>query len=178
MDKSGFESAVEHLKTELSKLRTGRANPSLLEDVKVDYYGQAMTIRQLAGVSIPEPRQLLVQPWDKNALQPIEQAIRKSDLGLNPTNEGDKIRIVLPDLTAERREELSRVAKRIAEEARVKIRNIREEIWNETQEKEGRGELTEDDKFRLKEELQKTVDGYNERIKELMEQKEEEIKSI
>lgn len=173
-----FEQAIGHLKDELSKLRTGRASPALVEGVKVDYYGQPMEVRQLASISVPEARQLLIQPWDKNALSPIEKAIRESELNLNPTNEGDKIRIKLPELTAERREELARLAHKIGEEARVRVRQIREELWREVQEQERSGQITEDEKFELKDKLQKTVDEYNDQIKELVEKKEEEIKTI
>jgi ribosome recycling factor len=178
IEKSEFEPAVEHLKGELAKIRTGRANPGLVEDIPVDFYGQKTPLKQLANVSVPEARQLLVLPWDKNALAPIEKAIRDSDLGLTPNNEGDKVRIIFPDLTSERREELAKLAKRSGEEARVKIRNLREEIWREVQRKTESGELTEDDKFRLKEKLQEIVDEFNKTIQEVVEKKEEDIKTI
>ena len=173
-----FDAAVEHLKMEYAKLRTNRANPALVEGVKVDFYGKMMQIKELGSVSVPEATQLLIQPWDKNALQPIEDAIRKSDLGLNPTNEGDKLRITLPELTQERREELAKLAGKIAEEARVRVRNLREGIWKDVQKQEDIGEITEDDKFQKKEELQKMVDGYNGNIKDIQEAKEQEIKNV
>lgn len=176
--KEDFESIIEYLKSEYTKIRTGRAVPTLIEDVKVDYYGQEMVIKQLGTISVPEARQLLIQPWDKNALQPVEEAIRNSDLGLSPTNEGDKLRITLPELTQERREELAKLVGKIAEEARVRIRNIREDTWKEIQKEEESGEITEDDKFKQKDELQKFVDDYNKQIKKIQDTKEQEIRTV
>lgn len=173
LNKDQFEPAIVHLQGELHKLRTGRANPSLLEDVKVDYYGTPTPVKNLGTVSVPEARQLLVQPWDKNALQPMEKAIRDSGLGLNPTNEGDKLRITLPQLTTERRAELCKLVGKMAEEARVKVRNIREEIMREVKKLDN-----EDEKFRKQDELQKLVDDCNKQIKDLAEAKEKEIMTI
>ena len=176
--KQDFDQVIEHFKLELAKLRTGRANPVILEDVKVDYYGASMPLRQLASISVPEPRQLLVQPWDKNALIPLEQAIRNAGLGLGPVNEGDKLRISLPELTEERRKELVKLAGKIAEESRVRVRAIREEIWRDIQKKETVGDISEDEKFKLKEKLQEVIDEYNKKIKDLADKKEQEIMTI
>lgn len=173
LDKSNFENILAQLGNELSKLRTGRANPSLLEDLKVDYYGTAMPVKQLASVSVPEPRQLLVQPWDKNALQPMEKAIRDAGLGFNPTNEGDKLRITLPELNQERRLELGKLIRKIAEDARVKVRNSREEIMRGIKILEN-----EDERFRQQEQMQKLVDEYNQKIKTLAEAKEKEMMTV
>lgn len=173
-----FDFITNYLQDELAKLRTGRANPALVEDLKADYYGTPTPFKQLGSIHVPEPRQLLIQPWDKNALLPIEKAVRESNLGLSPVNEGDKIRITLPELTEERRKELVKVANKIAEEARVQIRNTREEIWKEIKAGLERNEITEDDKFRFQEELQKMVDEQNRNIKELLEVKEKEILKI
>src|SRR3989344_9179385 len=101
--KEKFTGVINHFQEELAKLRTGRANPSMIEDIKADYYGTPTPVKQMANISVPEPRQLVVQPWDKNALAPMEKAIREGDLGFNPTNEGDKLRIKIPELTEERR---------------------------------------------------------------------------
>ena len=173
-----FNEVIDHLKTELAKLRTGRANPAMIEDVKVDYYGQPMPVKGIGSISVPEPRQLVIQPWDKNALQPIEKAIRDAGLGLNPTNEGDKLRITVPELTEERRKELTKVAGKIAEGSRVRVRNIREEILKQAKADEDSGKISEDEMSRTKEGLQKTVDDYNQKIKTLAETKEKEIMTI
>jgi len=173
-----LEKVIEHLQTELSKLRTGRANAALVEDIKVDYYGTNVPVKQIASISIPEPRQLVITPWDKNAVQPTEKAIRDANLGFNPVNEGDKIRITLPELTQERRQDLVKVANRMAEEARVRVRNIREEIVKEIKKQEEAGEISEDDRFREQEKLQAAVDEYNGKIKEFAERKEKEIMTI
>lgn len=175
---SAFDSAIEYLQIELGKLRTGRANPALIEDLKVDYYGTPAPVKQIASISVPEARQLVVQPWDKNALAPLEKGIRDAGLGLNPTNEGDKIRIKLPELTEERRRELAKLVGKIAEEARVKIRNIREEIWKDIKKQEDEGQITEDDKFRMKEKLDKEIEEYNKKIKDLVEKKGQEIMTV
>ena len=173
-----FNPAIEHLESELLKLRTGRANSSMIDEVKVDYYGTPTPIKGLATISVPEVRVILVQPWDKNALAPIEKAIRDAGLGLGPVNEGDKIRITLPALTEERRKELAKFAGKIAEEARVRLRSAREEIWKAVQQEEKDGKITEDEKFRLKEKLQEATDKYNEKIKAIHEAKEKEIMTI
>jgi len=118
--KPDFEKVLDQLMAELSKLRTGRANPAMIEDVRVDYYGTPTPVKQLANITVPEPRQLVVQTWDKNALAPAEKAIRDAGLGLNPTNEGDKLRITIPQLTEERRRELLKIVGKEAEEATEK----------------------------------------------------------
>src|SRR3989344_533084 len=153
-----FDQALERLAEELGKLRTGRANPSLIEDIKADYYGTPTPLKQMANISVPEARQLLLQPWDKNALQPIEKAIRDSGLGLNPTNEGDKLRITIPAPSEERRKELIKVAGKLAEEARIKVRSIRETIHKEVKKQEDGGQISGDDRKRLQNDLQKFVD--------------------
>lgn len=173
-----FDEIMEHLKIEMAKLRTGRANPAMVEDVKVDYYGQPMPVKGLGSISVPEPRQLLIQPWDKNALAPIEKAIRDAGIGLNPTNEGDKLRIAIPELTEERRKELTKVVGKIVEESRVRVRNIREEILKQAKADEDSGKISEDEMSRTKESLQKTIDEYNQKIKTLAETKEKEIMTI
>ncbi len=178
LNKGDLEKVIEHLRQELAKLRTSRANPAMIEDLKADYYGASTPLKQLGSISVPEPRQLLIQPWDKNALAPIEKAIRDSDLGFNPTNEGDKIRLAIPELTEERRRELTKVAGRIAEEARVKLRNIREEIFKDIKKQELGGKISEDERFRQQEKLQDLVDEYNHQIKDLAEAKEKEIMTI
>lgn len=173
-----FQEAINHLKTELGKLRTGRANPALVESLAVDHYGQKMQVNQLANLSVPEPRQILIQPWDKNAVASIEKAIRESDLGLNPTNEGDKLRITLPELTQERRQELAKVVNKMAEDCRIRIRNVREELAKKIKSDEKAGNITEDDRETMLKKLQEKIDDYNDQIKEMSEAKEKEVLTV
>ena len=176
--KAGFEKAVTHFEGELLKLRTGRAHPGLVEGLMVDYYGTQTPLKQMAGVTVPEARQILVSPWDKGALSKIEAAIRESDLGLNPMNDGVAIRITLPALTEERRKELVKVLNSKAEEAKIAVRSVREDIWKDIQEAEKGGAMGEDEKFRAKDELQKVVDTYNTELETLREKKETEIMTV
>jgi ribosome recycling factor len=176
--KESFENAVTHFVEEAAKLRTGRANPALVENILVDYYGVRTPLVQIASISIPEARQILIQPWDKGAMQPIETAIRDSDLGLNPGNDGQNIRIVLPALNEERRHDLVKSLGARAEEARIAIRTVREEVWKEIQDLEKEGAIGEDDKFQGKDDLQKVIDEYNAKIESLKEKKEQEILTV
>jgi len=173
-----FEAAIEHFKFESSKLRTGRANPSLVEDLLVDYYGTRTPLKQIASVNTPEARLIVIQPWDRGALVSIESAIRESDLNLNPTNDGVLIRIALPMLTEERRKDLVKVLNQKAEEARISIRSIREDAWKEIQEAEKEGLMSEDDKFKGKEKLQEVVDEFNKKVEEYRGKKEQEIMTV
>ena len=176
--KNDLEKSIEHLKNELGKIRTGRANPSLVEDLQVDYYGTKTPLKQIASINTPEPRQIVIQPWDRGALVPIESAIRESDLNLNPNNDGVLIRINIPMLTEERRKDMVKVLNQKSEEGRIAIRLIREEIWKEVQEAERKGEISEDDKFKSKDKLQEIVDEYNKKIEEVREKKETEIMTV
>ncbi len=173
-----FEKAVDHFAGEAAKLRTGRANPALVEGLMVDYYGTRTPLKQMASITVPEARQIAISPWDKGSLALIESAIRESDLGLNPVNDGQLLRITLPALTEERRRDLVKALNSRAEEGRIAIRTIREEIWKEIQEMEKEGMIGEDDKFSGKDELQKIVDEYNAKIESLREKKEEEILTV
>ncbi len=175
---SDFQKAVEHFESEAAKLRTGRANPGLVETLLVDYYGTKTPLKQIASINIPEARQILIQPWDKGSLVMIEAAIRESDLGLNPGNDGQNIRITLPSLTEERRKDLVKTLNHRAEEGRIAIRTIREEVWKEIQECERSGDISEDDKFQGKDELQKVVDEYNQKLETIRKKKEEEILTV
>lgn len=173
-----FEQALEHFADEAAKIRSGRANPALIEGVMVDYYGTRTPIRQIANVTIPEARQIFIQPWDKGAISSIESAIRESDLGLNPGNDGNVIRITLPQLTEERRREFVKSLNHRAEESRISVRAAREEIWKEIQDLEKSGDIGEDDKFAGKDELQVVVDEYNAKIESLREKKEQDILTV
>lgn len=160
----------------LSVVRGGRASPNLVEAIKVEYYGNPTSLKQLATISTPEPRLIVIHPWDPSALAEIEKAILKSDLGFNPTNDGKFIRISIPHLTNERREELVKIAARVAEEGRVSLRTARHEANDFLKEAEKKGEIPEDERFRLQEEIQKLTDKYNKEINEFLEDKEKEIR--
>lgn len=175
---TAFEQALEHFSIEASKIRTGRANPSLVESISVDYYGTRTPLSQIASISIPEARQILIQPWDKNAITLIEAAIRESDIGLNPGTDGQGIRLILPALTEDRRKELVKMLNTKAEEARISIRSTREDVWKALLDGEKQGLVTEDEKFSGKDELQKVVDEYNQKLEVLRKKKEEEILTV
>ncbi|MCA9364481.1 MAG: ribosome recycling factor [Candidatus Moranbacteria bacterium] len=173
-----FQEAVEHVIGEFGKLRTGRANASLVEDIRVDYYGSKTPLKQVATVSVPEPRQITIAPWSVDSLANIEAAIKLANLGVSASNDGKVIRLTLPQLTEERRKELVKVAGKKAEEAKISIRTIREDVWNKIQDYTKNGEIAEDDKFRAKEELQEVVDTFNKKVEQLRQKKEEEIMTI
>lgn len=173
-----MEKVIERTKREFSMVRTGRATPSLLEGIKADYYGTPTPINQMAKISVPESRQLVIQPWDKNAIKPIEKAILKSDLGLNPNVDGDVIRLVIPQLTEERRKELVRVVRNKAEEQRVAVRNIRRDANEDLKEMENNGDISEDNYHRGLENVQELTNSYIEKIDELLEEKEAEIMEV
>lgn len=176
--KAEFEGAVLHFGEEAAKIRTGRAHPGLVENLSVDYYGTRTPLRQIASISIPEARQILITPWDKGSLVLIEAAIRESDLGLNPGNDGVALRITLPTLTEETRKDFVKALNQRAEEARIVVRNVREDIWKDIQDLEKSGDISEDDKFSGKDELQKVVDEYNQKLETLRKKKEEEILTV
>lgn len=164
--------AIEALENNLSVLRTGRANPGILKKVLVDYYGSTMPIDQVASITTPDARTLVITPWDRGALNPIEKAIRDSDLGLNPNNKGDTIFISLPMLTEERRKDLVKNARNYAEEARVAVRNVRKHAMDEVKKIEGVGD---DDIKRGEAEIQKITDDFVARVDSTFHKKEQEI---
>lgn len=170
--------SIEALKSELVSIRTGKASPSLLDPVKVDAYGSMMPLSQVASISVPQPRMLVVQPWDKTLVQPILKAIQKADLGLNPSDDGDLIRVPIPSLTEERRNELVKRVKQIGEEARVAIRNIRRDVNEEMKRVQKDGHCGEDDLRRSIHEVQRTTDSHIETVDEILERKEKEILEI
>ena len=174
--KEKMEGALEVAKREFATLRTGRANPGLVERLQIDYYGTPTPLNQLANISTPEPRLLLIAPWDKSSVRDIEKAILKSDLGLTPTNDGQQIRIAIPPLTEERRREMVKLAKKIAEERRVAVRAARRDSNDEIKALEG--DLPEDDSHRLQDEMQKLTDKYIGQVDGLLERKEKEIMEI
>lgn len=176
--KGEMENSIEHFKEELNQLRTGRASTALVENILVDYYGAKSSMKQVASITIPEPRTIVISPWDKETLVNIESAIRESQLNLNPNNDGNVIRVNIPQLTEDRRKELVKVLNQKAEEARIAVRKHREEVWEEIQEMEKGGKIGEDDKFAGKDKLQEVVDGYNSVIEDIRKKKEEEIMTV
>lgn len=173
-----MEKTIQTLKRDLSTLRAGRATPSLLDKITVHYYGSDMPINQMANITVPEPRLLVIQPWDKSALGEIEKAIQKSDLGLTPSNDGNLIRIAIPALTEERRAELVKVVKKTGEEAKVAIRNIRRDANEDVKKLEKNGEVSEDDARRGQDEVQKLTDRFIREADEQVEAKEKEIMEV
>jgi ribosome recycling factor len=171
-----MEMATDHVATEFSTVRTGRANPQLLQRIHVDYYGSPTPLQQLASIAVPEPRLLVVNPFDRSTVSDIEKAIQQSDLGLNPTNDGSVIRIAFPPLTEERRKDLIKVVKHMAEEGRVAIRNIRRHL--KTDMEALHGEISDDDIRRGEDELQKLTDRFVVRIDHLLASKEDELLEI
>lgn len=176
--KERMDKAVTALSRELATIRAGRANASLLDKVSVDYYGAPTPINQLAGVSVPEARLLVIQPYDKTILGEIEKAILKSDLGLNPSNDGSIIRIAIPALTEERRKELVKLVKKEAEEAKIGIRNIRRDGNDDLKKLEKNGEITEDELRGYTEDIQKVTDAHIQKIDEVAKEKEKEIMTV
>ena len=166
---------VEALKSNYATLRTGRAATSMLDRIEVDYYGSMTPINQLSSITIPEPRQLLIKPYDRNDLKSIVAAINASDLGLNPVNDGTAIRLIIPPLTEDRRRELAKLAKKYAEDSKVAIRNIRRDAMDEVKKDSS---FTEDSRKLEEQEIQKLTDSYVKKIDEVYAQKEKDIKTI
>ena len=171
-----MEQAIEHVASEFSTVRSGRANPQILHRISVDYYGSPTPLQQLASISVPEPRLLVVQPFDKGSVNDIERAIQQADLGLNPSNDGAVIRIAFPPLTEERRKDLVRVVRHMAEDGKVAVRNVRRTA--KTDMEALHGEISDDDIRRGEEELQKVTDRFTERIDTLLSNKEEELLEV
>jgi len=176
--KDKMAKAIAGYSRELASIRAGRANASLLDRISVDYYGAPTPVNQLAGISVPEARLLVIQPYDKTSLGDIEKAILKSDLGLNPTSDGNIIRISIPALTEERRKELVKVVKKAAEEAKVVIRNIRRDGNDDLKKLEKAGEITEDGLRGYSEDIQKLTDENINKIDEMTKEKEKEILEV
>jgi ribosome recycling factor len=170
--------AVEAVKSQFATIRTGRANPTLLDRVEVDAYGSRMPLRSVANVGAPEPRLLTVTPFDPNTLKNIERALRDSDIGLNPQNDGKILRLPIPELTEERRRELIRVARHMAEEGRVSVRNVRRDELRDVHELRKEGEISQDDEHRAEVELQTLTNEYVERIDAALADKESELMEV
>ncbi len=176
--KERMQKAIDALTRELAKLRAGRANPAMLDRIMVEYYGTETPLNQLATISVPEPRLLTVQPFDKSSINDIERAIQKADLGLTPSNDGNIIRIPIPPLTEERRKELVKIVKRSVEDAKVAIRNVRRDANDECKKREKNNEITEDELHRLIDEIQKVTDSFIAQADQIAENKEKEIMEV
>ena len=170
--------AVESVKHNFATIRTGRANPSLLDRIEVEAYGTRMPLRSVANVGAPEPRLLTVTPFDPNTLKNIERALGDSDIGLNPQNDGKIIRLPIPELTEERRKELIRVARHMAEEGRVSVRNVRRDEMKDVHDLRKEGEISQDDEHRAEDELQKLTNDYIKRIDSILADKESELLEV
>jgi ribosome recycling factor len=173
-----MQKCVESTRHEFGSVRTGRANPALLDRVVVDYYGSQTPLKQLATLSAPEARLLSIQPYDKSSIKAIEKAIQESDIGLTPSNDGAVVRLVLPELTEERRKELVKVVRHIAEEGRVAIRNVRRDVMHDLRELKEGGDIGSDDEHRAEGELQKVTDARVGELDEILKVKEEEILEV
>lgn len=176
--KTRMQKAIEAVRHEFASLRTGRASPTLLEQIRVDYYGVATPITQVATVTVPEPRLLVIAPWDKKMVKDIEKAILKSELGLVPSSDGTHVRVPIPSLTQERRKELAKVAHKHAEEGRVAIRNVRREAKEMIEDLDEEGDVSEDESKRGIDELQKLTDKFIAEVDALLAAKEKEILEV
>lgn len=176
--KHRMEQAVEAMIHDFDTIRTGRANPRMLDRIHVEYYGTEVPLNQVANISVPEPRQLLITPFDKTATQCIERAIQKSDLGINPIVDGAGIRLTIPEMTEERRKEMVKQVNQRAEDACVAVRNIRRDAKNHLERAQKEGEISEDDLKRFEAELQKMTDKFIEEIHALQKRKDEELMEV
>jgi len=173
-----MEESASYLRSQLRTIRAGRASPAMLENVTVDYYGSQTPLEQVASVSAPQPDLIVVQPFDRNSIDDIERGIMKADLGLNPNNDGEKIRIPIPPLSEERRKELVETSRERAEEAKISIRNIRKDAKNEIKQVVDEENFSEDVYYGAEEELQEITDEHTERVDALLEQKKEQIMDV
>jgi ribosome recycling factor len=176
--KDKMAKAVEHLRDEFSRVRTGRATPALVEKMRVDYYGSEVPLQQLAGFTVPEPRVLVIQPYDRGAMAAIEKAIQQSDLGINPSNDGQVVRLVFPALTEDRRKEMVKVVKHQAEEGRVAVRNVRRHARQELEALEKAGELSRDELERIEKDLEKATHEVVAEVDQLLSHKEHELLEV
>ena len=175
---SKMKKTTEVLKAQLASVRAGRANAAVLDQITVDYYGVATPIQQVASISVPDPRSLMIQPWDGSVLKGIEKAILASDLGINPQNDGRCIRLVFPQLTEERRKELAKQVKKYSEESKVAVRNVRREAIEKFKKQQKASEITEDDYKDIEKDIQKLTDDYIKEVENIADAKEKELFEI
>ena len=175
---SRMKKTAEVLQTQLAAVRAGRANAAILDQITVDYYGVPTPIQQVASISVPDPRSLLIQPWDASVLKGIEKAILASELGINPQNDGRAIRLVFPQLTEERRKELAKQVKKYGEDAKVAVRNIRRDAIDKFKKQQKASEITEDDYKEIEKDIQKLTDDYIKQVEGIADKKEKELFEI
>ncbi|MFP4589150.1 MAG: ribosome recycling factor [Candidatus Acetothermia bacterium] len=173
-----MQKSIEALKDELSRIHVGRANPEMIEDIQVEYYGTQTPLNQIANITAPDPSLMAVQPYDESQIDSIEKAILEADLGLNPNDDGSVVRIPVPKLSGERREELTNMIEEEGEETKIAIRNIRRETNKELDDLEEDGEITEDDNYRLQEEVDELTKSYTSQVDDLLEKKGDQIRSL
>ena len=173
--KKELNGVLEFLKNDLGQIRSGRANPALVENVKIDAYGSRMNLKEVASIMVPDAKTLLIQVWDKGLINSVVKGIEESRLGLTPNIEGQNIKLVVPPLVEERKKELTKLLHDKLEQARIRIRRGRDEVWHKVQNFEKEKKISEDDKFQAKDDLQKVVDDYNGKVKEMGERKEREL---
>lgn len=173
-----MKKAIEHLEEEYSTIRAGRANPAILNKVQVEYYGALTPINQVGSISVPEARQILITPWDRTVLSAIEKAINKAEIGVNPINDGSCIRLTFPELNEERRKELVKEVKKLAENGKVAVRNVRRDGMEMVKAEQKNGHITEDELKFLEEKIQKMTDNYVEKIDVVSENKEKEVMEV
>ena len=176
--KERMQKSLDHLASEFATVRAGRANAGVLDHIQVEYYGSPTPIQQVASISSPDPRSLVIQPWDSSILKGIEKAILTSDLGINPTNDGKCIRLLFPQLTEERRKDLAKQVKKYGEECKVAIRNIRRDAMDTFKKQQKASEITEDDLKGLEKDMQKMTDEYIKKVDEMTAKKEKELYAI
>ena len=176
--KEKMNKSIDNLREKFAEVRAGRANPAILNKVKIDYYGTQTPINQVAAVSVPEARLIVIQPWDASVLKEIEKAILASDIGINPNNDGKVIRLTFPELTEERRKEIVKDVEKMAEEAKVAVRNVRREGIDKAKADQKAGDMTEDELKGAENEIQKLTDKYVEEIDKIAETKEKEVMSV
>ncbi len=169
---------LQKLRDEYKNIHTGRANSTLVENIIVSYYGQNTPVKQLAAINIPDANMIVMTPWDTNCLSDLENAIRNSDLGLSPVNDGKSVRVTLPPLTEERRNDMIKMVNKLSEEAKVVVRNLRQDVWNEIKKMEKDGNLTEDDRYIAEKELNELIKKYNEEVDKISQEKEKDLKQI
>ncbi len=173
-----MDKVIEAVDREFAELRTGRANPRMVEGLHVNYYGTPTLLKEIAGISVPEARLMVIHPWDQNAIPEIEKSILQSNLGITPSNDGKIIRLTVPPLSTERREEIIKIVKNIAEEGKVSIRTVRKDANEKIKQLEKDKSISEDDKYRGQDEIQKLTDKYGKIINERLEQKEKELREF
>lgn len=173
-----FNKAIDHFKADISSLRTGRATPALVEDIPVEAYDQRMELKGVASINIPDPKSIVIEPWDKGLIKNIEKALAASEIGVSPVVDGTVIRLNMPPMTEENRKDMVKILKQKAEHARISVRNVREKIRDEINKAEEEKEISEDEKFRFQEELDKHVSDLNKKIESIAEEKEKEIMTI